>query len=121
MLTILNVCPVGKPRMTQRDKWMKRECTNKYWTFCDTLRWEVKAKKLELTKSLRIIFYLPIPKSYKKRKEYENKPHDKKPDWDNLAKAFCDALYPEDSVIYHADVTKYYSLTPRIEVEFLNI
>lgn len=121
MMTVLNVCPVGKPRMTQRDKWIKRDCTSKYWTFCDQLRIEILRNKLVVTNAFKVNFYLPIPDSYgiKKKNSYENRPHDKKFDLDNMIKSVMDALYANDSTVYHVEAYKYYSKTPRIEIKFL--
>lgn len=119
MLTILNVIPIGKPRMTQRDKWDSRPCVVTYWAFCDMLRLEVKRNKLIITNSFKVIFYLPIPESYKKRESYEGRIHNKKFDIDNLCKGLMDSLYQNDSSVHHVEMDKFYSLNPRIEIEFL--
>lgn len=77
---------------------------------------------------IRIIAYYGIPAntSKKKRWEMENgliRPT-KKPDVDNLAKVVCDALnnvaYHDDKQIVDAQVSKYYSDQPRIEVILQN-
>lgn len=66
--------------------------------------------------------YMPIPKSYskKRRAEMEGKPCDKKPDADNIAKSVLDALqgyaYEDDKQITLLTVTKKYSDTPRVEI-----
>ena len=43
-----------------------------------------------------------------------------KPDWDNVAKAYCDMiqgfLIYDDSLIIDGTSSKYYSLKPRIEI-----
>lgn len=69
---------------------------------------------------LHLIFYLPMPKSWnaKKRREHDGQPHQQKRrnDWDNLAKAFCDALWEEDGSIWDCRVTSFWSSEPRIEV-----
>jgi len=55
-----------------------------------------------------LIFYIPIPKSWKKYRKLEMhlKLHQSKPDWDNLAKAFFDSLFAEDMHIADVRVTK---------------
>lgn len=72
----------------------------------------------------RVIAYYGIPASAskKKRKDMENslvRPA-KKPDADNILKVVCDALntiaYKDDAQIVDAQVSKYYSNQPRIEV-----
>lgn len=44
-----------------------------------------------------------------------------KPDWDNIAKTYCDmiqkTLIVEDSIVIRGEVEKYYSVLPRIEIE----
>lgn len=73
--------------------------------------------------ALRIVFYMPIPKSYsKKRSEaLKNAPHIKRPDVDNLAKLVLDALngiaWAGDSQVYSMSVEKRYSDMPRTEIE----
>lgn len=60
---------------------------------------------------IRLEFRMPRIKSLPKRREI---PHTKKPDWDNLAKAFVDALVPvllvSDSLVTQAIVRKRYAL-----------
>ena len=121
MCTILDIVAIPKPRMTRRDKWDTRPCVMTYWAYCDELRLRINQAKLIPTGSFKIVFYLPIPESFsmKKRKSYEGRIHDKKPDLDNLLKAWQDALYQNDSCVYHVEMDKFYSLNPRIEVEFL--
>ncbi len=80
------ITPVPKPRMTQRDKWKKRPVVLRYHAFKD----EVRAAGVELEESgQHIIFVLPMPKSWSKKKQREmvGKPHQQKPDKDNLEKA----------------------------------
>lgn len=77
---------------------------------------------------MRIIAYYAIPAStsQKKRREMESgliRPT-KKPDVDNLTKVVCDALnkiaYRDDAQVVDAQVSKYYSDQPRIEVIMQN-
>ena len=118
-MTTLNVTPIPKPRMTRRDKWDTRPIVMTYWAFCDELRLQFNKSKLQTTNSFKIIFYLPIPDSFKKRETYEGKIHNKKPDLDNLCKGIMDILYKNDSCVHHVEMDKFYSLNPRIEIEFL--
>ena len=82
----LNVVPVPKPRMTQRDKWIKRPATDRYKLFkkelqilCNLCRWTPK-------EDLEVKFVMPMPKSWseKKKKKMEGQPHRQTPDLDNL-------------------------------------
>lgn len=49
-----------------------------------------------------------------------------KPDWDNLGKKYCDMynhnVWVDDTLVYDAEVHKYYSILPRIEIhlKYLN-
>lgn len=111
----LMIEPVPKPRMTQRDRWAKRPAVVRYHQFCDELRGLVNANDVPIP--YRVTFYLPIPKSWsKKRKaEAEGEPHTQRPDKDNLEKAFLDALFPDDSHVWSGWAEKRWSSVPRIE------
>jgi len=91
---IYDILPVPKPRMTQRDKWLKppRDCVAKYWSFVNwTKAYNVTFKPYDS----EIIFILPMPKSWSDTKRVENyhQPHEVKPDLSNLLKALEDAVY----------------------------
>lgn len=121
--------PVGKarPRMTRSGHAYTPEKTVSYENL-------VKMRFIEKypdwvpvagEAKIKLIAYYPIPKSASKRKRIEMdigtiRPT-KKPDVDNIMKAIADALngiaYVDDSQIVTAEVRKYYSATPRVEVE----
>lgn len=73
---------------------------------------------------MRVIAYLPIPKSKNKIERQlmiEGKIRPTvKPDWDNIGKLIADALngiaYDDDKCIVDAQVRKFYSDNPRTEV-----
>lgn len=110
VLTV-RLTPVGKPRMTQRDKWDKRPCVMRYRDFADRLRAACGKAGFELGNELYAIFYLPMPKSWSKKKKAEKLGtlHDQKPDWDNMAKAVQDILSKEDKRVHTGYVKKYWS------------
>ena len=99
---IFYVTPMGKPRMTQRDKWKKRDVVVRYYALKDALRWEAKRNGWKPTPTLSITFYIPMPKSWSKKKKTEMmwEHHQEKPDLDNLVKAFKDCLYEEDKMVH---------------------
>lgn len=101
-MIILDVEPVAKPRMTRRDKWAKRPCVLRYWDFCDQLRAEAVKENYDPGDILNVIFILPMPSSWsaRKNKSMKGKPHQQKPDLDNLVKAFKDALLKEDKRVH---------------------
>lgn len=91
----LNVEPMGAPRMTRADSWRKRPCVLKYRIRCDELRAEAKRNNFDLHCVLPdIVFYIPMPKSWTKKKKVLmlGKPHKQKPDLDNLLKFWIDGL-----------------------------
>jgi Holliday junction resolvase RusA-like endonuclease len=114
-LTVYNITPVSKPRMTRSDKWKKRTCVEKYRSFKD----EVRLKQVTLPESgYHVIFVLPMPKSWSKKKKSEMymQPHRQRPDKDNLEKALLDALFQEDSHIWDGRVTKIWGETGAIMI-----
>ena len=115
--------PLGKPRMTRRDKWFKRQCTKRYWA------WAARAReafghndKVVLTQptTLSIVAYFSIPASWStyKKEQAKNMPHTVKPDFDNCIKAVADALFHNDQMICDGWCRKLYDdgRGPRIEV-----
>ena len=70
---------------------------------------EAKQKHFTIPASgLCLTFYLPIPKSWskKKKKEYNGRLMQSRPDIDNLIKSFCDSLVSEDKFIANISATK---------------
>tara|TARA_R100000655_G_C3000062_1_gene194263 strand:+ start:12726 stop:13118 length:393 start_codon:yes stop_codon:yes gene_type:complete len=106
-----NINPCPKPRMTRADKWKKRPIVLKYWSFCNELQLLANKYKYKPGEVVDLIFYIPMPKSWSKKKKLSmlGKPHKAKPDIDNLAKAFLDALLHEDSYVYSLSAEKYWS------------
>lgn len=115
----LPVVPIGKPRMTQRDRWAKRPAVVRYHAYCDLLREEWRQlTKLEVPENLFIIFTIPMPISWSKKKKVEmnGKPHQQRPDIDNLCKAFMDALCDDDSYIHELHAYKVWGEEGSIQV-----
>jgi Holliday junction resolvase RusA-like endonuclease len=70
---------------------------------------EAKSKQFTIPASgLSITFFLPVPKSWSKRKKavYHGTLCQSKPDIDNLVKAFFDSLLSEDKHIASLSMTK---------------
>ncbi|TDI82529.1 MAG: RusA family crossover junction endodeoxyribonuclease [Betaproteobacteria bacterium] len=113
MREIYNINPVAKPRMTQRDKWKKRPCVLGYYAFKDDCR--LHKVRVPACNS-HIIFVIPMPKSWPKKKKakFVNKAHQQKPDKDNLEKSLLDAVYGEDCVVWDNRVTKIWGDVGRI-------
>ena len=98
----LNIRPVPKPRMTQSDKWNKRPIVEKYKAFKFELQMLCTISQWKPKDDLEVTFVIPMPTSWseRKKKKMDGKPHQKRPDLDNLVKAFKDSLLVEDSHIH---------------------
>lgn len=107
----IHLTPMGKPRQTQRDKWDRRACVVRYRDLADRLRAVAKLTGYKLERELYADFYLPMAKSWPKKKKAEKlgTEHDQKPDIDNMCKAVMDALSKEDKAVYRAWGDKYWS------------
>lgn len=100
--------PIGKPRMTQRDRWKQRPCVMRYRAFCDKLRAEFTQAHISLPDAFEIQFTIEMPASWsqKKRNKMCGRPHQSRPDLDNMLKAVCDAASKEDSTVHAVAATK---------------
>lgn len=118
-MIVLNITPIPKPRMTQRDRWAKRPVVLRYHGYADELRrlWGGEP----VPDVFWITFYMPMPSSWsqKKKQQMDGEPHQQRPDVDNLLKAFLDALCDDDSFVWDVRSRKLWSSQPRIEVTIL--
>lgn len=114
-MAVYYIDPVPKPRMTVSDKWKKRPCVERYWAYKDLLR----TFDIQLPVPYKITFYLPMPKSWSKKKKDEHfgQPHLQKPDKDNLEKALLDGLLDEDSHVWSGWAEKRWAFAGSIEIE----
>lgn len=121
----------GKPFGKQRPRVMKNGIT---YTPKETTNYETLVKQLYITYNggiflegalkIKILAYFEIPKSTPKKNiplmVNGNIRPIKKPDMDNIYKIIADSLngiaYHDDSQIVQAEVDKYYSYQPRVEV-----
>lgn len=106
--------------MTYSDRWKQRPCVLRYWAYKDRLL-ELWGDEAELPDTFWVIFTMPMPKSWseKKRIEMDGKAHQPVPDWDNMAKAFCDILRTQDSGIWDVRATKIWGRKGSIELREL--
>ncbi len=121
---IYDILPVPKPRMTRGDKFRGKGKSRKptrpgvarYWAYKDECRIRMPA---DLDLNLKtIIFYLPMPASWKKEKKnmMQHQPHLQTPDLSNLLKALEDALYGNDSHIWNVHPIKKWDYKGSIEI-----
>lgn len=115
---IYPITPMGKPRMTQRDKWKKRAVVLRYFSFKD----QVRLHKVEIPHIPKIVFHVPMPPSWseKKKAAHDGKPHLARPDLDNLAKSVSDSVYEEDSHIWCMWAEKRWARVGAIEIVSLD-
>ena len=113
-----DITPIGKPRMTQSDKWKKRPCVLRYREYADILRLLAKVNGYELKDSLYATFVLPMPSSWSKTKKEKmnGQPHVVKPDLDNVIKAFQDILCKQDQSIHTYKCRKIYGYEGSIKI-----
>ncbi len=111
----LNIPPCPKPRMTKADRWRKRQSVLKFFAFRDAVRQAGKHKKqygvdckIFEFESFEIVFHVPMPKSWsKKKKGYMNgSAHQQRPDLDNYLKAWKDSVYEEDAIVWRVKASK---------------
>lgn len=110
------ITPMGKPRMTRSDKWKLRPPVARYRLFCD----EARLHDIRVPESgAHIIFILPMPDSWSKKKcaLMDGRPHQQKPDVDNLTKSLLDALFEDDAHIWDVRVSKRWGEAGMIIIE----
>jgi Holliday junction resolvase RusA-like endonuclease len=100
--------PIAKPRMTRGDRWRHRQIVDHYFAFKDQLVLMANFNKFELGDKYKVEFFIKMPDSWslKKKKLMEGKPHQQKPDLDNLLKAVQDCLLDKDESIYCIEASK---------------
>jgi hypothetical protein len=112
--------PMGKPRMTQRDKWAKRDCVVRYRDWADRLR--AAAGTVPPAKSvldLSWVAYFEPPASWSKKRRWAaiGEPHRVKPDASNILKGIEDILWPDgDSALAAGHYEKLWDPEPRLEI-----
>lgn len=73
---------------------------------------------MTLPQPCKVVFWVPMPKSWSKRKRQMlvGRPHKQRPDLDNMEKALFDALFGEDSHIWSVWGEKRWGTHGAIEV-----
>lgn len=92
-------------RTYRSKKWLAAVGQIEQCVLCD----EVRLRKTHLPESgAHITFVMPMPPSWskKKREQFNGKPHQSKPDCDNMLKALMDALFDDDSSVWDCRITK---------------
>lgn len=88
----VDIKPMGAVRSTQKGYWKPE--VRRYQQYKNEIRFALPG--YDLPEKVYLVFYLEMPKSWseKKRVSLDDKPHQQKPDLDNLIKGVLDALAP---------------------------
>ena len=123
--------PVGKgrPRFARRGNFVSTYSPQKTKTYEDEIRLMAKAamgasEALKTPVTVAIYIRVGIPKSFSKQKRKDALANHirptKKPDIDNIAKCFLDAMngivYLDDKQVVSLHITKEYAETPAVDV-----
>ena len=106
--TVYPITGIGKPRMTRNSMYVNGKLRPAVAKYADFKR-EVELYKIDIPEcNFHVIFLMPMPKSWskKKRREMLHQPHQSKPDKDNLEKALLDSVFEEDSAVWDGRVSK---------------
>lgn len=111
---------IGKPRMPNKTAYYAPFAL-RYWEWKDAIKWEAKAQNFEIGDQIAIRATFKMPKSWNKSKQLEmnHKRHQQKPDFDNIAKAVCDALHADDKRVFFGLSMKVWG--DRDEIEIVNL
>ena len=112
---------MGAVRQTQADRWKQRPAVLAYRAWCDLARKCAggKVPPAECVEELRITAYYVPPGSWSKpqRAAAIGGKMRTKPDWDNIGKAVCDALWKQDEALGDASVKRRWDWTARLVLE----
>lgn len=110
----INIDPMGAPRQVRSDVWRPRPVVLRYRAFKDEMRLHVK----EIPACLALRFEIAMPPSWPKKRRAEmcGRPHQSKPDIDNLTKAVMDAIAEEDAFVWKIAAEKLWAESGRITV-----
>ena len=113
--------PISKPRQTVSDRWKQRPCVVRYRDYADEMRAAAAFQDFYLGERCAMIFELEMPKSWSKKKKnlMRGKPHQQKPDLDNLIKSCGDLFLADDSGIHAVFAAKFWG--DRGSVRILNL
>jgi len=105
---VINASPMGAPRMNRSDAWRKRPVVMRYFSYKDEIKAACKKSNWKLRGEVRIEFQIPMPQSWssKRRTEMAFRPHENKPDIDNLIKGYMDSFGGGDQHVHTITATK---------------
>jgi len=126
---LFDVVPLGAVRMSQSDKWKtnpnhldpkkrQRAVVTEYFNYKNKVKAQAIEMNFELPQVLDIVFLIPMPFTWSEKKKVRNNKTKvlKRPDIDNLVKAFMDALSVEDGYVWKIQAEKRYAYNGSILV-----
>ncbi|MFK7696410.1 RusA family crossover junction endodeoxyribonuclease [Paenibacillus sp. HJGM_3] len=125
MSNYIEIAPRGAVRMTQKGKFMDKSAMA-YLSYKNEIGYKLREMYPEPMKTpvaVNMTFWMPIPSSGSKRQQFEmnGRPHQKRPDIDNLIKGFFDAankiVWQDDNLVVKCTAQKRYAEQPGIEFE----
>lgn len=107
--------PVSAPRQVRSDTWAPSLHVRRYRAFKD----HVRRLGVQVRAGDRVTFVLAMPRSWSKTKraQMDGRPHQQKPDVDNLLKALWDAVEKDDSHLDRVCLAKVWGVRGAIEIE----
>ena len=118
---LFKVTPVTAPRQVRSDVWKPRPGVVRYRAYRDEVILQKNKMKFEMPDAgSSVIFFLPMPKSWSKKKKEAmlHQPHQQTPDVDNLLKAFLDSVCKGgDEHVYSVKVSKLWAREGEILVD----
>ncbi len=111
---IYPITPVPAPRQVRSDKWNPRPMVVRYRAFRD----EVRLRGVRIHPQVKLVFHIPMPKSWSKRKKAAmfGSPHMQTPDLDNFTKAILDAYTSSDAHVWNIHAVKIWMIEGAVEV-----
>jgi Holliday junction resolvase RusA-like endonuclease len=112
---------MGKPRMSSRDRWAKRDCVLRYFSIKDNVTRQAKGFKLGDAFIVKFTIKTPDSWSKKKKELMLGTKHQSKPDNSNLLKAIEDIMLDNDSQVWFTISTKFWGNETSVEIINLNM
>lgn len=112
---IFLVIPVNPMGAVRQNRHTHNEYQKKYEAYKERIRFYANGQGADVPDEIFCMFWIPAPSD--KLRDRVGLPHRFKPDTDNLVKAVKDALWKQDSAIWHEDASKFWSEPGRERIE----
>jgi len=117
---VIEIEPMGAPRTTRNSRFnpTKSNAIDRYVATTTKIREDCALLGYKLGAVLNVRFEISMPKSWsdKKRAQHAGRPHQSKPDLDNMIKLVMDAFKGDDSHVHTITARKIWATTGRIVI-----